>query len=252
MHYYKFNIAEWVKDTSHLSLKEEAILLRLFNHYVNTERCIPTKTQMVLRKLRLTDESESVKILLDEFFDKRKDGYHIDDLDKIIEDYQARAERNRKNGKSGGRPKINNLGKPSGLPVEKQVDTNSKPDGNLNYKLLTNNEELETNKEKPPKDNCRFAEFWDMYGKKTGKDACEKKFKKLNNSEVEKIFSVLPSYVASTPDVQYRKNPSTWLNQKCWEDELEFTQVEKTPQQKQYDHEAARQREIEEIRKGFM
>ena len=32
MHYYKFNIADWVKDTAHLSLKEEAILLRL-NEY---------------------------------------------------------------------------------------------------------------------------------------------------------------------------------------------------------------------------
>ena len=41
MHYYKFNIADWVKDTAHLSLKEEAILLRLINYYVNTESFYP-------------------------------------------------------------------------------------------------------------------------------------------------------------------------------------------------------------------
>ena len=102
------------------------------------------------------------------------------------------------------------------------------------------------------KEHSRFAEFWNIYNKKTGKDACEKKFSKLKDSEVDKIFEILPIYVASTPDVQYRKNPSTWLNQKCWEDEMQGAQVIKTPQQQQYDHEAARQREIEEIRKGLM
>lgn len=208
---------------------------------------------MVLRKLRIADESESVEILLEEFFEKRKDGYHIDGLDKIVEEYQARAERNRKNGKSGGRPKINDLAKPSGLPSGKQVDTETKPSGNLNYKLLTTNEELVTNNEKQSDNKpSRFAEFWNIYGKKTGKDVCERKFNKLKDSEVSKIFEILPIYVASTPDVQYRKNPSTWLNQKCWEDEIQGAQVIQSPQQQQYDHEAARQREIEDIRKGFM
>lgn len=106
-----------------------------------------------------------------------------------------------------------------------------------------------------PKTNpksIRFAEFWNIYGKKTGKDVCERKFNKLKDSEVDKIFEILPIYVASTPDVQYRKNPSTWLNQKCWEDEIQGAQVIQSPQQQQYDHEAARQREIEEIRKGLM
>ena len=54
MHYYKFNIADWVKDTSHLSLKEEAILLRLVNWYLDYESPIPTKTQMVLRKIGIS------------------------------------------------------------------------------------------------------------------------------------------------------------------------------------------------------
>ena len=137
MHYYKFSIADWVKDTAHLSLKEEAILLRLFNYYVNTESCIPLKTQMVLRKLRIADESESVEILLEEFFVKTKDGWTNKELDKTISEYQKRADRNRLNGKSGGRPKNKDLAKPTGLPDGKQVDSESKPDGNLNHKPFT-------------------------------------------------------------------------------------------------------------------
>ena len=151
MHYYKFNIADWVKDTAHLSLKEEAILLRLINYYVNTESFIPNKTQMVLRKLRIADESETVDILLEEFFIKSRDGWRNKELDKIISEYQKRADRNRLNGKSGGRPKNKDLDKPAGLPDGKQVDTESKPDGNLNYKPLTTNQEPVTNKENKKK-----------------------------------------------------------------------------------------------------
>ena len=160
MHYYKFNIADWVKDTAHLSLKEEAILLRLINYYVNTESFIPNKTQMVLRKLRIADESETVEILLEEFFIKSREGWRSKELDKIISEYQKRAERNRNNGKSGGRPKINDLQKPNGLPDANQMESEQEPSGNLNQELLTTNEELLTKEpeiKEPKKTSSRFA-----------------------------------------------------------------------------------------------
>lgn len=69
--------------------------------------------------------------------------------------------------------------------------------------------------------SCRFAEFWDLYDKKSGRPKCESKFKKLKKSEIEKIFEVLPKYIASTPDKQFRKNPLTWLNNECWNDEIQ-------------------------------
>ena len=143
MHYYKFNVSSWAKDTSHLSLKEEAIYLRLINYYYDYEKPIPIKTQMVLRKLRMADESETVDLILEEFFTKTKNGWTHHHCDKLIADYQKKAETNRKNGKSGGRPKINDLEKTNGLPEESETE----PSGNLNYKLLTNNQEPLTNKD---------------------------------------------------------------------------------------------------------
>lgn len=141
MHYYKFNIADWAKETGHLSLKEEAILLRLINWYLDYESPIPVKTQMVLRKLRLADESDAVDMLLNEFFTKTQDGWRMKKLDKTVDEYQAKAERNRKNGKSGGRPKNNDLAKPTGL----SVDSEKEPSGNLNQEPLTKNQEPITN-----------------------------------------------------------------------------------------------------------
>jgi len=68
--------------------------------------------------------------------------------------------------------------------------------------------------------NDRFAEFWDLYGKKTDSSKCKAKFSKLTKADIELLFDQLPLYIKSTPDKQYRKNPITWLNGKCWNDEI--------------------------------
>lgn len=69
--------------------------------------------------------------------------------------------------------------------------------------------------------NCvnEFNKFWDLYDKKVGKKDCLKKWNKLNDTDKEKIFETLPEYIKATPDKKYRKNPLTYLNGECWEDE---------------------------------
>jgi hypothetical protein len=67
--------------------------------------------------------------------------------------------------------------------------------------------------------NISFSEFWNAYGKKEGKSPCEKKWKLLSNEDRQNIMAILPSYIARTPNIVYRKNPSTFLNQRVWEDE---------------------------------
>ena len=72
-----------------------------------------------------------------------------------------------------------------------------------------------------------FDDFWKVYGKSADKKKCSDKFYKLSVEDLEGIKLNLPKYILSTPDVQYRKNPLTWLNGKCWNDEVS------TPQQEQ-------------------
>jgi len=69
--------------------------------------------------------------------------------------------------------------------------------------------------------NICFSDFWDLYNKKTDKKDCESKWEKLKYYERQTIIEVLPKYIKSTPDVRFRKNPKTWLNGKCWNDEIE-------------------------------
>jgi Domain of unknown function (DUF4373) len=65
-----------------------------------------------------------------------------------------------------------------------------------------------------------FEKFWNAYGKKVDRVKCEKAWKKLNKQEIDKILETVNRYVGANPDIQYRKNPLTYLNGKCFNDEL--------------------------------
>ena len=73
-----------------------------------------------------------------------------------------------------------------------------------------------------------FLNFWKIYNKKVDSKRCKDKFIKLPKKDIEKILEVVNDYVVLTPDVQFRKNPLTWLNGKCWND-IEKTEYCPTP-----------------------
>jgi hypothetical protein len=78
--------------------------------------------------------------------------------------------------------------------------------------------------------NLLFDKFWVMYGKSSDKKKCKDKFILLSDSEIDLIFETLPIYLLKTPDVQYRKNPLTYINGKCWNDiDLNNPQIPSNP-----------------------
>jgi hypothetical protein len=87
--------------------------------------------------------------------------------------------------------------------------------------LTEHKQECKELKEDKECKESRFDEFWDLYGKKKDRTKCEKKFSKLKDEQVELIFKALPSYIKSTPEIQYRKNPLSWINGECWNDEVD-------------------------------
>jgi uncharacterized protein YdaU (DUF1376 family) len=128
MHYYKFNIADYRKDTGHLSTIEHGIYRQLIDWYYLDETPIPLETQVVSRRLRLASEVEilSLKNVLSDYFKESKLGYVHKRIDVDIADYHEQAEKNKNNGKLGGRPK-KTQSVISGLPDESQNNPNHKP-----------------------------------------------------------------------------------------------------------------------------
>jgi uncharacterized protein YdaU (DUF1376 family) len=127
MHYYKFNIADYRKDTGHLSTIEHGIYRQLIDWYYLDEQPIPEETQMVIRRLRLgSDEVMFLQNVLSDFFVLGKKGYEHKRIEVEIKDYQEQVEKNKNNGKLGGRPK-KTQSVISGLPDESQNNPNHKP-----------------------------------------------------------------------------------------------------------------------------
>jgi uncharacterized protein YdaU (DUF1376 family) len=127
MHYYKFNIADYRKDTGHLSTIEHGIYRQLIDWYYLDEQPIPDETQVVIRRLRLgSDEVKFLENVLSDFFVLGKTGYKHKRIEVEIKDYQEQAEKNKNNGKLGGRPK-KTQSVISGLPDESQNNPNQEP-----------------------------------------------------------------------------------------------------------------------------
>jgi hypothetical protein len=102
----------------------------------------------------------------------------------------------------------NSIGKPEG---------NSETNHASNHPSNRNNiETVNTEKE----NEISFDQFWNLYDKKTGKDKALKKWTSLKDSEREIILSAVSSYIESTPDKKFRKDPLTYLNGRHWEDEI--------------------------------
>lgn len=76
-------------------------------------------------------------------------------------------------------------------------------------------------KDKKKEVNIPFIIFWDLYDKKVGdKEKVESKWKSLSNKDRQSIIDYIPKYKESQPDKKYRKNPTTFLNNKSWNDEI--------------------------------
>ena len=68
----------------------------------------------------------------------------------------------------------------------------------------------------------RFEKFWEAYANKKGKKNAHKAFLKINPDEelFAKIMEGVNQYHKSRNWLEgYRKDPATWLNGECWEDD---------------------------------
>lgn len=136
MHYYQFNIADYRKDTQHLTPIEHYIYRELMDWYYLDEQPIPVETQPVTRRLRLGSENtQDVENILEEFFEKTENGFIHGRIEEEIERYMSIAETARANGRKGGRPKKPRKTQPVILanPELTQTKANQEP--------ITNNQE---------------------------------------------------------------------------------------------------------------
>ena len=106
MHYFQFEIKEWVSNTAHLTLEEEAIYLRLVNFYYDSEKPIPSDIEMISRKLRIANIQMTYAIL-HEFFTECESGFVHDRCNLEIAKYHAKSEQASRAGKASAEKRFN-------------------------------------------------------------------------------------------------------------------------------------------------
>ena len=113
MHYFQLEIKEWVSNTAHLTLEEEAIYFRLIMYYYDSEKPIPENSlDAVFRKLRIEHKAVATAILneffhLDQNCDDGKYFWFHERCDAEISRYQAKHEQACKAGKASAKARLN-------------------------------------------------------------------------------------------------------------------------------------------------
>jgi len=92
--------------------------------------------------------------------------------------------------------------------------------GHMTSHMENENEDVNRNINKVKIIDTLFEEFWDLYDYKKSRDKAEKAWKTLNQEEKALALQHAPVYAQSTPDKQFRKHPTTYLNNKSFNDEI--------------------------------
>jgi hypothetical protein len=157
--------------------------------------------------------------VLNEFFDLTEEGYKNYRADGEIADYHKFLEKQKANGRLGGRPKKGK--KPIGNPSITQTEA----------KISLNNKQQTTNN-KQSIAPIGFDLFWNSYNKKVGKPNSLKAWSKINPNEenIKFIVSKAEADAKAKPDNKFRKDPERWLKGQHWLDEVV---IEQAPEVKQ-------------------
>ena len=142
MHQYPHHIGDFRGGTVNMTRLERWIYRDLIEVYYDKEQPLPLDLVALCRDIgvRTEDEKAVVVSVLDYKFTKTDAGYVHDVCERVIEEYRAKADTARENGKKGGRPRKadSNQEKPNGFPEEPSgipEETGSE----ANHKPLTNN-----------------------------------------------------------------------------------------------------------------
>jgi uncharacterized protein YdaU (DUF1376 family) len=217
MHYYQFNIGDYLSHTRHLTPIEDICYRRALDYYYLHEKPLTSDIGKLCRLLMLPDAKAELLSVLDEFFVPVADGYINPRADKEIKQYQEFAEA----GKRGAAKRWS-----KGEDSPPNSPPNPPPIANNNHKPLTTNHKPITNikssREIALVVSDNFDVFWLAYPKKTGKDAAIKSWNKLKPNVYEVINALAwqkQSEQWQKNGGQYIPNPATYLNQGRWKDE---------------------------------
>jgi uncharacterized protein YdaU (DUF1376 family) len=107
MHYYQFNIGDYVSHTRHLSPLEDIAYRRLLDAYYLQERPLNSGIASVARQIGMREHEKEVGLVLEEFFELGEDGWTNGRADKEIKHFHSKIEQASRAGKASAERRSN-------------------------------------------------------------------------------------------------------------------------------------------------
>lgn len=146
MHFYNFNVSNYLSHTSHLDDLEDLAYRRMLDWCYLHEEPLPTDIKQIAKLIRMRTECERIADVLQEFFITQDDGYYHSKVNDEIEKYRTRSEK----AKSAANARWD---KKSLKNKALKGDANAMrthSEGNANKELRTKNKETITKKKNIP------------------------------------------------------------------------------------------------------
>jgi len=156
MHYYQFNIGDYVSHTRHLSPIEDIAYRRLLDAYYLSERPLNSGLTSVARQIGMREHEDEVGLVLNEFFVLGEDGWTSNRADKEIAHFHSKIEQASRAGKASAERRSN------ARSTDVQPTNNQEP--------ITNNQEPIIKEGKPSMSGstfppCPYKELLNLWGK---------------------------------------------------------------------------------------
>jgi len=125
MHYYQFNIGDYVSHTRHLSPIEDIAYRRLLDAYYLSERPLNSGVTSVARQIGLREHEQEVGMVLQEFFVLGEEGWTSNRADKEIAHYRSKVDQASRAGKASAERRSN--ARPTDVQTDVQLTNNQEP-----------------------------------------------------------------------------------------------------------------------------
>jgi uncharacterized protein YdaU (DUF1376 family) len=121
MHYYQFNIGDYLSHTKHLDVMEDLAYRRLLDLYYLHERPLNSGIAAVARQIGMRDYENEVKSVLEEFFHLSEDGWINDRANKEIKHFHSKIDQASRAGKASAKRRM------SARSTDIQLTNNQEP-----------------------------------------------------------------------------------------------------------------------------
>ena len=128
MHYYQFNIGDYLSHTNHLDPFEDLAYRRMLDWCYLHEKPLPLDANEIARIIRLRDHAAVVQDVLNEFFSLYDEGWVCDRVLVEIQHYKAKIEQASRAGKASAERRSNERS------TDVQLTNNHKPITNNHIK----------------------------------------------------------------------------------------------------------------------